>query len=60
MKVTFQSTYFADAAELLPMVKRTDGLNVEFTASNMTEAYKVFEFLCLASMGVDAIKKDQA
>jgi D-amino peptidase len=60
MKVTFQSTYFADAAELLPMIKRTDGLNVEFTASNMTEAYKVFEFLCLASMGVDAIKKDQA
>lgn len=59
MKVTFQSTYFADAAELLPMIKRADGLNVEFTASNMTEAYKVFEFLCLASVGVDAIKKEQ-
>ncbi len=60
IKVTFQSTYFADAAELLPIVKRTDGLNVEFTASNITEGYKVFEFLCLASMGVDAIKKDQS
>jgi D-amino peptidase len=60
IKITFQSTYFADAAELLPTVKRIDGLNVEFTASNMTEGYKVFELLCLASTGLDAIKKDQA
>ena len=60
MRVTFQSTYFADAAELLPIIKRTDGLNVEFAAGNMIEAYKVFEFLCLASMGVDALKKDQS
>jgi len=60
MKVIFQSAYFADAAEMLPIVKRIDGLNVEFTASNMTEAYKLFELLCLASVGVDAIKKDQS
>jgi D-amino peptidase len=59
MRVAFQSTYFADAAELLPMVKRTDGRTIEFTAANMTEAYRVFELLCLASSGVDAIKKDQ-
>jgi len=59
MRVVFQSTYFADAAELLPMVKRTDGRTVELTAANMTEAYGVFELLCLASGGVDSIKKDQ-
>lgn len=59
MKLAFQSTYFADAAELLPMVRRIDGFDVEFVATSIIEAYKLFELLCLACTGVDAIKKDQ-
>jgi len=53
--VTFMASHFADVAELLPIVKRTDGLNIEYTASNMTEAYKTFELLALASTGMTAI-----
>lgn len=49
MGITFRASHFADAAELLPMVNRIDGLNVEYTASNMTEAYKIFELLVLAA-----------
>jgi len=59
MKITFKSTYFADTAELLPMVTRIDGLNVEYTADNMIDAYKIFEFICLAAAGVSAIKQSQ-
>jgi D-amino peptidase len=59
MQVTFNSTYFADAAELLPIVKRTSGLDIEYTARNMVEAYKIFELLSLASSGVWAIKQTQ-
>ena len=55
MSVTFLASHFADVAELLPIVKRTDGLNIEYTANNMTEAYKTFELLALASTGMTAI-----
>lgn len=51
--ITFRATHFADVAELLPIVTRTDGLNVEYTAANMTEVYKVFELLVTASLGVE-------
>jgi D-amino peptidase len=50
--VDFLASHYADAAELLPSVKRIDGLKVEYTASNMREAYRVFELLGLASSGV--------
>jgi D-amino peptidase len=53
--VTFLASHFADAAELLPTVKRVDGLNVEYTASNMIEAYKLFELLVLAASGISAL-----
>ncbi len=59
MQVTFNSTYFADAAELLPIVKRVSGLDIEYTAKNMVEAYKIFELLSLAASGVWAIKQNQ-
>jgi D-amino peptidase len=49
MGVTFLGSHFADAAELLPMITRTDGLNAEYAASNMVEAYKIFELLVLAA-----------
>jgi D-amino peptidase len=55
MGIDFLASHFADAAELLPNVKRIDGLRVEYTADNMVEAYKVFELLGLASSGVSAL-----
>jgi D-amino peptidase len=55
MEVTFLASHFADVAELLPIVKRTDGLNIEYVASSMVEAYKTFELLALASSGMTAI-----
>lgn len=60
MVLTFVSTYFTDLAELLPHVKRIDGLNVEYTADNMTQAYNVFELLSLAAAGVTALKREQS
>jgi D-amino peptidase len=55
MGITFLASHFADAAELLPILKRIDGLNVEYTASDMIEAYKIFELLVLAASGVSAL-----
>jgi D-amino peptidase len=55
MGITFLTSHFADTAELLPMVKRVDGLKVEYTAGNVVEAYKIFELLVLAGSGVSAI-----
>ncbi|MDH5779336.1 MAG: M55 family metallopeptidase [Candidatus Bathyarchaeota archaeon] len=55
IKITFLASHLADAAELLPIVKRIDGLNVEYTATNMIEAYKTFELLVLAASGVSAL-----
>jgi len=55
VEVTFSATHFADAAELLPTVKRVDGLNVVYTAKNIIEAYKTFELLTLAANGMAAI-----
>jgi len=51
--ITFRATHFADVAELLPTVNRTDGLNVEYTATDIIEAYRVFELLVIASLGVE-------
>jgi len=55
MGITFLTSHFADTAELLPIVKRIDGLKVEYTASNVVEAYKIFELLVLAGSGVSAV-----
>jgi len=53
--ITFLASHFADAAELLPLVNRIDGLKVEYTASNMIQAYKIFELLVLAARGTSAL-----
>jgi len=53
--ITFLNSIFADAAELLPIIHRTDGLNVEYVANNMIEGYKIFELLMFASVGVTNI-----
>jgi D-amino peptidase len=55
MKITFSGSLLADAAELLPIVNRVDGLNVEYVASNMTEAYRIFELLVLAASGMSSL-----
>jgi D-amino peptidase len=53
--ITFSTTLLADAAELLSSVKRIDGLNVEYKAKNVGEAYKTFELLALAATGISTI-----
>ena len=55
MGITFLTSHFADAAELLPIVNRIDGLSVEYTANNMIEAYKIFELLVLAASAITAL-----
>jgi len=55
IEVTLSATHFADAIELVPSVKRVDGLNVQYTAKNIIEAYKTFELLTLAANGMAAI-----
>jgi D-amino peptidase len=55
MGINFLASQFADAAELLPSIKRIDGLRVEYTAKNMAEAYKTLELLTLASSGIQAL-----
>jgi D-amino peptidase len=59
MQLTFKSSYFADSAELLPFVTRTGGNDVQYTAKNMIEGYKIFELMCLAAAGVTSIKSRQ-
>jgi len=54
MRITFLTSHFADVAELLPIIRRIDGLNVEYTARNMIEAYNTFEHLVLAASGMSA------
>lgn len=55
VEVSFLSSAFADAAELLPAVRRTGGRSVEFEARTVEEAYRVIELLILAAVGVNAI-----
>ncbi|WP_297501092.1 M55 family metallopeptidase [Thermococcus sp.] len=55
VKVQFLSSAFADSAELCPLVERTDGRSVVFTAKNVEEAYRMIELLILASAGVSSI-----
>jgi len=54
-RITFLASHFTDVAELLPTVKRIDGLEVEYTSRNMIDAYKTFELLVLAAGGVSAL-----
>jgi D-amino peptidase len=49
MGISFMTSLFADVAELLPAVTRLNGLQVEYTAKNMVDAYNTFELLILAA-----------
>lgn len=55
MRITFLASHFADIAELLPLVKRIDGLSVEYSARSMSEAYKIFELLVLAASAMTSL-----
>jgi len=57
-RVTFLTSLYADGAELLPIVKRLDALRVEYTSGSMIEAYKTFELLAIASMGLFRMLED--
>jgi D-amino peptidase len=53
--INFLASQYADAAELLPGIKRIGGLRVEYTGRSMVEAYRAFELLVLASSGIQAL-----
>ncbi len=53
--VRFKSSAYADAAELIPGIKRINGVTVMYNANNIIEAYKVLELTVLASHGVRSI-----
>jgi D-amino peptidase len=59
VRVTFLMNQFADAAELLPSVRRVDGLVVEYDVRDVLEAYRTFELLTLAASGVSSMLSDR-
>ncbi|MCE7739928.1 MAG: M55 family metallopeptidase [Candidatus Heimdallarchaeota archaeon] len=52
VKLTLRDTHQTDAITYLPFITRLDALTVEFTSSNMVEAYKTFQALMFISAGV--------
>jgi len=52
IKLTLRDTHQTDAITYLPFITRLDALTVEFTSSNMVEAYKTFQALMFISAGV--------
>jgi D-amino peptidase len=54
--ITFKHSHSADTADLLPTVKRIDGLTVEYIAESMIEGYKIFELLVLAATGTSLLR----
>lgn len=53
--ITFRTSLMADTAELLPIVKRIDGLKIEYTAKDMIDAYNIFQLLVAAASGTNAM-----
>lgn len=60
VRVSFHESGFADVAELLPIVRRIDGLTVEYEARDPLEAYKILEALIMASHGLRSITEIQS
>lgn len=52
VKLTLRDTQQTDAITYLPFITRLDALTVEFTSSDMVEAYKTFQALMFISAGV--------
>ncbi len=55
MEIAFQTSLSADIIELLPFIKRIDGLKVEYLAKDMIEAYNIFQVLVTAASGLNAL-----
>jgi D-amino peptidase len=55
VNITFRTSLLADTAELLPSVKRIDGLQVEYIAENMIDAYNIFQLLVTAASGTNSM-----
>ena len=53
--ITFRTSLMADTAELLPLVKRIDGLKIEYTTKDMIDAYNIFQLLVAAASGTNAM-----
>ncbi len=53
--ITFRTSLMADTAELLPSVKRIDGLKIEYTTKDMIDAYNIFQLLVAAASGTNAM-----
>jgi len=52
VKLTSRDTQQTDAIAYLPFITRFDALTVEFTSSDMVEAYKTFQAIMFVSAGV--------
>ncbi|NHJ47215.1 MAG: peptide transporter [Asgard group archaeon] len=55
VRVTFRTSLMADVADLLPTVKRIDGLTVEYQAKNMIEGYNIFQVLVAAAGSTNSL-----
>ena len=55
VEISFISSAYADIAELLPDVKRLNGTSIKFLANNVLDAYKMFELLIIASLGIRSL-----
>ena len=52
--LTFRTSFLADIEELLPIVTRKNGLEIEYEAKDIIEAYKIFQLLCWAASGANS------
>lgn len=59
VRVSFHESGFADIAELLPIVRRVNGITIEYEAHDPIEAYRILEVLIMASHGVRLITEIQ-
>ncbi|AFK23041.1 M55 family metallopeptidase [Pyrococcus sp. ST04] len=55
VNVRFLNSAYAEVAELLPIVERTGGKEVQFSADSVEDAYKILEVLIFAAAGVSYI-----
>jgi D-amino peptidase len=55
VRITFRASLMADVADLLPTVKRIDGLTVEYKAKNMVEGYNIFQVLVAAAGSTNSL-----
>ncbi|MEM0015186.1 MAG: M55 family metallopeptidase [Zestosphaera sp.] len=52
VRLVLHESGFADVAEYLPLVRRVDGVTVEYEAKDPVEAYRILELLVMASHGL--------